>query len=114
MKIVLQSQENIQNVMRRCGYFSVRPAYAKASAGEGGKEELSFIRPIGSSGSGYPRFHIYVNMEKFPRETVINLHLDQKKPIYRGTVAHSGEYEGELVEKELERIKQILGPMVQR
>ena len=50
-------------------------------------------------------------MEKFPsRETSLNLHLDQKKPVYRGTVAHSGEYEGEIVAKEIARIKNILGP----
>lgn len=104
MKITFQSQENIQNVMRRCGYFS-SPDVASAEAGH----ELAFIRPLGSSGSGYPRFHIYVNMIKFPRETMINLHLDQKKPIYRGTVAHSGEYEGEIVKNEAERIKKILG-----
>jgi len=34
--------------------------------------------------------------------------LDQKKPIYQGTPAHSGEYEGKVVEEETERIKQIL------
>lgn len=104
MRIVFQSQENIQNTMRRCGYFFIREE----------KGELAFARPLSSSGSGYPRFHAYVNMEKFPRETLLNLHLDQKKPIYHGATAHAGEYEGELVEKELARIKQILGPMVQR
>jgi len=85
--------------MRRCGYFFIKEE----------KGELAFIRPLSSSGSGYPRFHAYVNMEKFPRETLLNLHLDQKKPIYQGTAAHAGEYEGGLVEKEAERIKKILG-----
>ncbi len=85
--------------MRQCGYFFVREE----------KGELAFARALGSSGSGYPRFHAYINMEKFPRETVINLHLDQKKPIYKGATAHSGEYDGEIVEKEAERIKKILG-----
>ena len=104
MRITLQSSGNMQNIMRRCGYF-----FTKEENGE-----LAFVRPLSSSGSGYPKFHIYVNMEKFPRGTSLNLHLDQKKPIYRGTTAHSGEYDGELVEKEAARIKQILGPMVQR
>ena len=36
------------------------------------------------------------------------LHLDQKKPIYEGAPAHAGEYDSELVQKEAERIKQIL------
>ena len=106
MRITFQSQGNIQNVMRQCGYFFIREE----------KGELAFVRPLSSAGSGYPRFHAYVNMEKFPRETSLNLHLDQKKPIYRatGVAAHSGEYEGEIVEKEAARIKEILGPMVQR
>ena len=90
--------------MRRCGYLFIKE--------ENG--ELAFARPLSSAGSGYPKFHIYLNMEKFPRETSLNLHLDQKKPVYRGTAAHSGEYDGELVEKEAERLKQTLGPMVQR
>ena len=37
-----------------------------------------------------------------------NLHLDQKKPSYSGSSAHSGEYDGEIIEKEVERIKGIL------
>ena len=39
---------------------------------------------------------------------MFNLHLDQKKPTYEGHVAHSGEYDGELVEEEAERIRRIL------
>ena len=38
----------------------------------------------------------------------INLHLDQKRPVYRGTSAHGGEYEGEVVEQEAARIISIL------
>ena len=107
MRITLQSSENIQNVMRRCGYFSL-PAVAPLNGAKEGRE-LAFVRPLSSAGSGYPRFHIYVNVEKFPRETSLNLHLDQKKPVYRGTVAHSGEHDGEIVVKEVARLKQILG-----
>ena len=39
---------------------------------------------------------------------IFNLHLDQKRPIYKGVTAHSGEYEGEVVEEEAERFKKIL------
>lgn len=99
MRIIFQSQENIQNVMRRCGYQFIREE----------RGELAFVRPLSSSSSGYPRFHAYVKVDDVPREVVINLHLDQKKPIYHGAAAHSGEYEGELVEKEVGRIKKILG-----
>ena len=39
---------------------------------------------------------------------IFNLHLDQKRPIYKGAPAHAGEYDGEIVSKEAERIKEIL------
>ncbi len=107
MKVTFQSQENIHNLMRRCGYFS-SPAVAPLSGAKEGCE-IAFIRPLTSAGSGYPRFHVYVKIDGISRETQINLHLDQKKPIYSGATAHSGEYDGELVEKEVERIKKILG-----
>jgi len=99
MRITFQSSENIQHIMRRCGYFFVREE----------RGELAFIRPLTSAGSGYPRFHAYVKVDGVSHETQINLHLDQKKPIYRGATAHSGEYDGELVAREAARIKQILG-----
>ena len=66
------------------------------------KEEFIFIRPP----KGYPRFHIYLKLKN--ENLIFNLHLDQKKPIYKGVTAHSGEYGGEVVEKETERIKQLL------
>lgn len=105
MNVAFKSQENIQTIMRRCGYFSLPAVAQRAKEGC----ELSFIRPLTSAGSGYPRFHAYVKIDEVSREKIINLHLDQKKPIYRGASAHAGEYEGELVEKEIERIKKILG-----
>ena len=89
-------KDNIFNFMRRAGYFSL---------GGNRETELNYIRPVAGR-SGYPRFHLYLKKEG---ETwVFNLHLDQKRPIYQGTSAHSGEYDGEIVEKEAERIKQIL------
>ena len=97
MKITLSIKGNIYNLMRQAGYYFEKQ--------EG--EELVFPRPLTASGSGYPRFHAYVS-----RETPeINLHLDQKKPIYKGSPAHAAEYEGELIEKEAQRIKKIVeGP----
>jgi len=99
MKLVLESQVNIYNLMRQAGYHFERKD----------KEELAFSRIIGVSKSGYPKFHAYVKIDKVSHQTIINLHLDQKKPIYKGAPAHSAEYKGEVVEKETERIKQILG-----
>ncbi|MFH1894548.1 MAG: hypothetical protein ABH813_01435 [Patescibacteria group bacterium] len=84
-------KDNIYNLMRNIGYHFISKT----------GEEYNFIRSI--AGSAFPRFDIYLRIEN--GNLVIKLHLDQKGPIYRGTTAHSGEYDGELVEKEAERIK---------
>lgn len=90
MKITIKNpKESALNLMRKAGYFLL---------GE------SFIRPL--ERSGYPRFHIYLKDEN--DEIIINLHLDQKRPVYKGTKAHAGEYEGKVVENEAKRIKQAL------
>ncbi len=88
--------ENIYNLMRNIGYHFQRE--------DKEKKELTFVSSLGSD--SYPRFHIYLKIED--ENLVINLHLDQKKPTYKGTAAHGGEYQGKAVEKEAERIKIIL------
>ena len=87
MRIVVKFSGNVYNLMRQLGYHP---------------HESSFVRRL--SAAGYPRFHVYLKVSGGNLE--INLHLDQKKPIYKGATAHSGEYDGELVENEAERIKQ--------
>jgi len=99
MQFTLKVQGNIQNMMRQAGYYFERV--------EGG--EMVFVRPLSASRSGYPRFHIYLKVSHETREVTVNLHLDQKKPSYGGVAAHSGEYDGELISKETERIKNALG-----
>jgi hypothetical protein len=99
MRVILKSSGNIHNLMRQCGYFFERKD----------KEELVFVRIIGQSKSGYPRFHAYVKVDDASQQASINLHLDQKKPIYKGVPAHSAEYSGQALEKEAERIKQVSG-----
>jgi len=96
MKFVLKGpfKENVYNLMRKAGY------YFQGKDEE--KSELIFIRPP----KGYPRFHLCLKIEN--DNLIFNLHLDQKRPIYKGAPAHAGEYAGETVEKEAERIKQIL------
>jgi len=54
----------------------------------------------------YPRFHVYI--EDKGENWVFNLHLDQRASVYEGTKAHSGEKDGEVVEREGERIKNEL------
>lgn len=98
MQIIIKGpqKDNINNITRKINY--------SFQGKDEEKGDLSFVRPAHS----FPRFHIYAKQEG--EDLIMNLHLDQKRPIYRGTSAHSGEYEGEIVEKEAERIKQILSP----
>ncbi len=89
--------ENPRNLIRKCGYGeqvkrSGDPHYTRrAGAGE------------------FPRFHVY--LKELDTGFQVNLHLDQKAACYEGSNAHSGEYDGELVEKEGERIRRTIAAM---
>lgn len=61
----------------------------------------SYVRPLNRG--YYPRFHLY--LERQNGQTILNLHLDQKQASYAGAHAHNAEYDGELVEAEMARIK---------
>jgi len=101
MKFVIEAkslESNIFNEMRGLGYHFLNRNDEEL--------EMNFVRPL--SGTGYPRFHIYLKINPKTKNIDFNLHLDQKRPIYKGVAAHQGEYDGELVEKEVERIKQLL------
>lgn len=96
MKFVLKNlgRENIYHIARKIGYFF------KSKNKE--SSEFIFTRPV----KGFPRFHLFLKVED--NNLVFNLHLDQKRPIYKNSIAHAGEYKGKILEKEAERIKQIL------
>ena len=98
MKFILEGplKENIHNLVKKVGYYPL-PQIEKT-------DEVSCIRPLDRS--GYPRFHIYLKTDG--ENLIFNLHLDQKRPIYKGAPAHAGEYDSEIVTKEAERIKQII------
>lgn len=99
MKIVIENvQESILAALRRCGYHFERTLEES--------EEVSAARSLG--GGDFPRFHCYARL--IGGNLDINLHLDQKRPSYKGTKAHAGEYGGELIEEEGKRIKSILSP----
>ena len=85
---------NLQDLARKIGY---RPL------GFTEKQEFNCVRPLGAD---YPRFHIYMSTE--PEIVTINLHLDQKKPSYEGTTAHSGDYDSKTIQEEIQRIKDML------
>ena len=82
-------------ILRQAGYNYL--------PGRGSRED-SFVRALARS--GYPRFHIYLKEENDIIE--FNLHLDQKKPSYAGSHAHSGEYKGKVVEEEIKRLKNAI------
>lgn len=98
MKLIFKNiKETPLNFMRRAGYGFL-------GAAKNSNEE-NFTRRL--SAGDYPRFHIYAKKEG--NDLIVNLHLDQKKPSYSGSHAHSGEYEdSEILTKEAERIKNIL------
>lgn len=91
MKIFLSANQNHLEIIRRCGYGLIR---------DGRRGQVSFVRRLGRD--FYPRFHLYLEKGQ------LNLHLDQKRPSYQGVAAHSGEYQGEVVEREAARIRQII------
>jgi len=95
MKFSLEnkSNQNVSLLLRRAGY-----RYQKLKG-----RELIFFRPL--SQEYYPHFHLYLIEEE--DKLFFSLHLDQKRPSYKGSSAHSGEYGGELVEKEAQRIKDL-------
>lgn len=99
MKIKLENfRNNILVFMRSCGYIFIERSP---------DDEWNFARSF-SSGH-YPRFHCYLKKEG--SALMLNLHLDQKRPSYGGSSAHSGEYEGEIIDVEVQRIRQIFaGP----
>lgn len=88
-------QKSINDIMRQIGYM---PAYFQ----NGG--EFSIVRKM--SGGDYPRFHLYIIQNG--QDFTFKLHLDQKKPSYQGAKGHSGEYDGQVVGGEAERIKNLL------
>ena len=93
MKFQIQkSADNLQNLVRDLGY---RPL------GYTPDGELNCVRPLGAD---YPRFHLYIRegAESF----TFSLHLDQKKPSYGRETAHSGDYDGPVVQEEVVRIQQ--------
>jgi len=81
--------------MRAAGYHFDRHAQQD--------NKMSFVRSLGRG--DFPRFHAYVIQETDVIH--ISLHLDQKRPSYQGSHAHSGEYDSDLVEQEVLRLRKV-------
>jgi len=88
--------DRLGNLLIRCGYHQAFNTKTK---------EVSYRKRVGRL--AYPQFHIFINQET-ANKSVLNLHLDAKKPSYPGYHAHSAEYDSEVVKKEAERIKHVL------
>lgn len=97
MKLLI-SREKISNAelfIRRCGYGRIFDRR---------NNQISYARTL--RGALYPRFHLY--MAENEKQYIFNLHLDQRPTRYEGVTAHSGEYDGAVVENEIARIKSYL------
>ena len=95
IRLPLNFDQSPRNFLQRCGYV----AFTDPNSGQ-----QSFTRRFGRD--FYPRFHIY--LKDVDGQPVMGLHLDQKKPSYPGAHAHSGEYDGTVVEQEAARISGLL------
>lgn len=77
--------------MRRAGYGEHRSFH---------DGQISYTRRLG--GENYPRFHAYVEDKNGGLQ--INLHLDQKQSSIGSGARHGGEYDGPLVEREMQTL----------
>ena len=99
MKFKIENiRENITALTRKIGYRYLRE--------DKERKEHVLIRPLELG--GYPRFHLFLKIDSENNELIFNLHLDQRRPIYKGAPAHAADYEGEVLKREAERIKEIL------
>jgi len=89
--------DNARNLMRRLGYGE--------HIGHGG--QISFSRRL--AGSDFPRFHAYV--EDKNGGVQVNLHLDQKPSNLGSGAMHGGEYEGPMIQNEMDRLIRVIRSM---
>jgi len=100
MKLIINENQismSAEQFLRQAGYAFHRDHRT-------GKE--SYARRLG--GGFFPKFHMYV--EENGDKITFNLHLDQKQASYEGSNMHSGEYDGEVVETEIERLRSYVSP----
>lgn len=93
--VIKDIKDNALNITRKIGYLML---------GAEGENVYNIVRKL--TGNHYPRFHIY--LKKQGDHFHFSLHLDQKAPVYQGVHAHNGEYDGSLVEGEVDRIRDVI------
>lgn len=88
-----------EQFLRQAGYGFIRDHHS-------GHE--SYVRRLGSG--FYPRLHMYV--EENSSEIILNLHFDQKQTSYEGAHAHNAEYDGDIVQGEIGRLKNLVNSVI--
>ncbi len=83
-----------RNILRRLGYGEDRKWNG----------QISYMKRI--SDTKFPHYHVY--LEDMNGGLQINLHVDQKEATHEGSSAHAGEYEGTLVETEMNYIARAI------
>ena len=98
MKLILNKNQlgmTPEQWLRRAGYAYIRDRE---------RDVESFVRRLGNY--HYPRLHMYVSENN--GQVILNLHLDQKQASYQGSHMHNAEYDGEVVETEIARLKKLV------
>lgn len=95
----LQSPADAERAVLRAGYHAHLDPRTR---------ERSLAKRLSTAGH-YPRYHVY--LEQTGDGVSANLHLDQKQPSYGAGHAHSGEYDGPLIERERDRILGLIKPV---
>lgn len=102
MKLIInknQLGDSPEGFLRRAGYGFIRDSV---------RNKESYVRRLGNY--HYPRLHMYVSSDS--EKAVFDLHLDQKQTSYSGSHMHNAEYDGEVVEGEISRLRSLLSGVI--
>lgn len=101
MQIIIKKinlPDNPENIARKAGYGLIHDHQ---------RDKESYVRHFGRG--RYPRLHLYLKQEN--DLVIFDLHLDQKETSYGGSHMHNAEYDGEVVEGEIFRIKKLISDL---
>lgn len=68
------------------------------------RSQESFVRRLGNY--HYPRLHMYIKEEG--ERIIFEMHLDQKQASYAGSHMHNADYDGPVVEAEINRLRELI------
>jgi hypothetical protein len=97
MTITVKTTMSTPELIRKIGYF----------LNDNNSGQLNCVRRL-RPGQPWPRYHLYIKEQGDSLQ--LNLHVDQKADTrhYNPTSAHNGEYDGPLVEQEINRLQSLL------